>query len=61
LFKLYFNYFGGVEVVGWERVPKSGPLLLASTHSSLADPWLMLVACKRPFRSLAARELFSIW
>jgi len=61
LFRLYFQCFGGVRVVGWERVPQQGPLLLAATHKSLADPWLMLVASRRPFRSLAARDLFSIW
>lgn len=61
LFRAYFACFGGVEVIGWERVPSKGPLLLAATHSSLADPWLMLVASRRPFRSMAARELFSIW
>ena len=61
LFRFYFRCFGGVEVLGWERVPQRGSLLLAATHKSLADPWLMLVASRRPFRSMAARELFSIW
>ena len=60
LFCLGFAALGGVEVVGAERVPAFGSVILCPNHRSLADPWLMLAACPRPYRSMAARELFQI-
>jgi 1-acyl-sn-glycerol-3-phosphate acyltransferase len=54
--------FWGIKVSGLESVPRSGPLLVACNHASLADPPLLGVAiapARRPC-FLAKKELFSI-
>lgn len=51
----------GLRVTGLERVPRSGPLLVACNHVSLADPPLLAAAiapARRP-RFLGKKELFS--
>jgi 1-acyl-sn-glycerol-3-phosphate acyltransferase len=56
-----FSILGGVRVIGAEKVPKSGALIFAPNHSSLLDPWLLLVASPRAYKSMAAAELFEFW
>ncbi len=52
--------FFRVEVSGAERVPRSGPVLLAANHrNSLLDPMLLTVAAGRPVRFLAKAPLFT--
>ena len=51
-----------VEVTGLERVPRSGPLIVAANHISNADPplvggWLAPALSRRP-RFLAKEQLF---
>ena len=51
----------GLRVTGLARVPRSGPLLVACNHVSLADPPLLAAAigpARRP-RFLGKKELFS--
>ncbi len=54
LARLYFR----LEVVGAERVPLEGPLIVAPNHMSLLDPPLIGCACPRELRYLAKAELF---
>lgn len=44
---------------GSERVPLSGPFILAANHDSLMDPPLVGSSCPRPISYLARESLFS--
>ncbi len=48
----------GFEVVGEEKVPKEGPLVVASNHSRYADPILVCMAVPRRLQWMAKKELF---
>jgi len=54
----FFRLLGGYRVLHHERVPTSGPLILAPNHVSFADPPAVGCACKRPLRFMAQAELF---
>ncbi|MFN7161508.1 MAG: lysophospholipid acyltransferase family protein [Fimbriimonadales bacterium] len=47
-----------LEVVGAERVPLEGGLIIAPNHLSLLDPPLIGCACPRELRFIAKAELF---
>jgi 1-acyl-sn-glycerol-3-phosphate acyltransferase len=55
---------GGVwfrlSVAGADRVPRDGPLLLASNHVSVLDPPLIGSVCPRELDYMAKAELFRI-
>jgi 1-acyl-sn-glycerol-3-phosphate acyltransferase len=56
-----FRAIWGVKVTGREKVPATGPLIVACNHVSLIDPLLMAVAIspvRRPF-GLGKKELFE--
>lgn len=53
-----YGSLGGVKVINADRVPESGPFLIAPIHFSTADPPLMGAACPRPLRFMAKKELF---
>ncbi len=58
--RLLARAFFRVDVSGAERVPRSGPVLLAANHrNSLLDPMLLTVAAGRPMRFLAKATLFT--
>lgn len=46
------------QVIGAERVPAEGAVLLVANHRSLSDPLFQAVACPRPLRWMAMAELF---
>jgi len=62
-FRTFFRFFNSIEVRGLEKIPRTGPLLLASNHLSNADPPALLshVALVRLPNVIAKKELFSIW
>ena len=54
-------YYPRIEVEGAERLPASGPLLLAANHpNSLIDPVVLGIAVRRPVRLLAKAPLFEL-
>jgi 1-acyl-sn-glycerol-3-phosphate acyltransferase len=54
-------YYPRIEVEGAERLPASGPLLLAANHpNSLIDPVVVGIAVRRPVRLLAKAPLFEL-
>ncbi|MDQ4064221.1 MAG: 1-acyl-sn-glycerol-3-phosphate acyltransferase [Actinomycetota bacterium] len=48
----------GFTVHGAERVPKEGPLILASNHHNYADPVLVCMAVPRRMQWMAKKEVF---
>jgi 1-acyl-sn-glycerol-3-phosphate acyltransferase len=58
---LFFVILRGVfrtRIVGRERVPRRGPLLLVANHISFADPTLLAVTTPRRIDFMAMVELF---
>lgn len=55
LFKILFC----LEVKGKENIPKKGPFILASNHTSYLDPVILGVASPRPLYYLAKISLFK--
>jgi 1-acyl-sn-glycerol-3-phosphate acyltransferase len=49
-----------LRAVGTERVPLTGPLIVASNHISFFDPPALGVALPRPLHYMAKQELFDI-
>jgi 1-acyl-sn-glycerol-3-phosphate acyltransferase len=47
-----------IRLVGAERIPASGPVVLAANHESALDPWFLGTATPRPVHYLAKVELF---
>ena len=54
-FLLYFRLDRG----GCERIPNSGPVLLAANHRSFLDPFVIGALTRRPVYYVAKRELFE--
>jgi 1-acyl-sn-glycerol-3-phosphate acyltransferase len=48
------------RVVGAEKVPKTGPLVIAANHISNFDPPILGVALPRPVSYMAKKELFAM-
>ncbi len=55
LFRLYFRW----RVYNPERVPRRGPVILASNHASYVDPPLVGAGLKREINYLAREDLFD--
>jgi 1-acyl-sn-glycerol-3-phosphate acyltransferase len=49
------------RIVGAERVPRTGGLLVVSNHASIADPLVVMAACPRLLAFMAKEELFKGW
>jgi 1-acyl-sn-glycerol-3-phosphate acyltransferase len=61
LAQVFLPTFGSITVEGRENVPRSGPLLIAANHQSLADPAVLIYAIDRPMWWMAKRSLFKGW
>jgi len=56
---LLWLFYRRIEVVGGERVPAMGPVILvANHHNALVDPMLLVALCPRPIVALAKAPLF---
>jgi 1-acyl-sn-glycerol-3-phosphate acyltransferase len=50
----------GMRLVGLERVPCKGPLLIVSNHLHNADAVILSIACPRPLHFMAKEELVDV-
>lgn len=60
LMRLLLRTFARWEVVGHERVPPSGPVILVSNHVHIVDPPLVAASSQRRVHPMAKRELFEV-
>jgi len=44
---------------GWERIPATGPAVLAANHESVLDPFVLPIATRRFVHYMAKAELFG--
>lgn len=51
----------GFRVIGEEKIPLEGGVIIAPNHVSYFDPPIAGLACRREAHFLAKRELFQIW
>lgn len=58
--RVYCPLMGGLTVIGRERVPKHGAMILAPVHMSALDPPLVGAVSPRPVTFMAKEELFKI-
>jgi len=49
----------GLTIHGMERVPREGPLIVASNHSQYPDPVLVCMAVPRRMQWMAKKQLFD--
>ncbi|HZT06627.1 MAG TPA: lysophospholipid acyltransferase family protein [Chloroflexota bacterium] len=49
------------HVIGGDRVPRRGGVLIVSNHASIADPLILVAASPRPITFMAKSELFRRW
>jgi len=62
-FRVWFRVFNRIKVEGLEKIPRTGPLLIACNHLSFADPPALagFLALVRLPNVIAKKELFSTW
>ncbi|MBN1621934.1 MAG: (d)CMP kinase [Endomicrobiales bacterium] len=60
LFRVFFKIIWRWKIYGHDNVPLKGGVIMASNHSSFADPPLVGSAMKRPLFFMAKIELFEV-
>ncbi len=50
-----------LKLVGLEKIPKSGPVLITPNHQSHLDPMLIGCVSRRRMNFLAKKQLFRVW
>lgn len=60
IFVLIFKLLSKWQVEGWENIPKSGPAILISNHSSYWDPVVLGTICPKKLHFMAKSELFKV-
>ena len=50
-----------IQVLGFENLPQSGPVLLLGNHISWIDWALVQVACPRPIRFVMLKSIYEVW
>ena len=56
LFRVLFTY----DCIGEEKIPASGPAVIAANHPSYLDPILLGLQVRRPIHFMAWDALFKI-
>ncbi len=57
---IFLRIFWRLRIIGAERVPRTGPLIVACNHVSYLDPPALGCAAPRPIYYMAKEELFRI-
>ena len=60
LVKMVFKFIGGIQVQGQEKVPATGPIILAPNHLSYIDPPAVAAVSPRRLCFMAKEELFKV-
>lgn len=60
-FRMAYKVYCRAEWFNAERVPKTGPMILASNHASIIDPPLVGTGLHRGISYLARESLFRFW
>ncbi|QOR65288.1 1-acyl-sn-glycerol-3-phosphate acyltransferase [Cytobacillus suaedae] len=60
LASIVFNPLYRVEVVGVEKIPNSGSVLICSNHINNFDPIIVGISTPRPIHFMAKEELFRV-
>ncbi len=60
LMRLLLRTFARWEVVGRDRMPEGGPVILVSNHVHIIDPPLVAASSRRRVHPMAKRELFEV-
>lgn len=55
IFKLYYN----PKIIGKEKIPKEGPILIVGNHKHLFDQCLTIISTKRIINYMAKKEYFD--
>lgn len=58
--KPFFNIYFRGKVIGAQKVPLEGKLIVVSNHASVFDPPLISAAIPRPVSYMAKQELFAV-
>ena len=59
LLGIFFLIFFRPKIVGREKIPKDGGVLLAGNHRHIFDPCMPILSTKRPVHYMAKKELFN--
>ena len=59
-FRAFYKFYFGWRVYNPERVPLSGPVILAANHASYLDPPLVGAGLRRDINYLARENLFEV-
>ena len=54
-----FRAMTNIHYYGLEKIPKNGAVIFVANHTSHVDPFLKIVAAKRPVHYLAKKEHFE--
>lgn len=55
IFKIYYN----PKIIGKEKIPKTGPILIVGNHKHLYDQCLTIISTKRAINYMAKKEYFD--
>ena len=59
LLGIFFLIFFRPTIVGREKIPKDGGVILAGNHRHIFDPCMPILSTKRPVHYMAKKELFN--
>lgn len=58
--RLFVKTFYHVEFIGFEKIPKTGPILIISNHVSYLDGIMIQSACNRPVRFIIDQYIYNV-
>lgn len=61
IFTAVFRGAYRIDVSGFDRIPRSGGVLLLGNHISWIDWAMVQIACPRPIHFVMQREIYNLW